>query len=197
MREVELKSVVDDIDARRAAVERAGGTLEYEGRLTDRRYGDASGLLMLHDQVLRLRVYEDASGKRGSLDWKGPTQYENGYKVRDEISTAVADPDAMDVILDNLGFLLVLEIERHIAQYDLEGAKVRFEVYPRMDTLVEVEGSPEAIESAITAIGLDRAGFTAERLSEFMVRFEARTGEKAALSDRELSGDYQFRPAIT
>jgi len=197
MREVELKSVVDDIYARRAAVERAGGTLEYEGRLMDRRYGDASGLLLLHDQVLRLRVYEDASGKRGSLDWKGPTRYEDGYKVRDEISTAVADPDAMDVIVDNLGFLVVLEIERHIAQYDLEGAKVRFEVYPRMDTLVEVEGSPETIESAIAAIGLDRAGFTAERLSEFMVRFEARTGEKSALSDRELSGDYQFRPANT
>ena len=161
------------------------------------RVGQEVHRLLELDQVLRLRVYESKTGKRGYLDWKGPTQYEDGYKVRDEISTAVADPDVMDAILENLGFSVVLEVERHISQYKLGGATARFEVYPRMDTLVEVEGPPEAIESAISAIGLDRAGFTSERLSEFMVRFESRTGEKAALSDRELAGDYQFRATNT
>ena len=197
MREVELKSVVGDVDATRAAVERAGGRLEYEGRLIDLRYGDPAGQLLLQDHVLRLRVYDSAAGKNGFLDWKGPTQYEDGYKVREELSTPVADPDAIKQILENLGYSVVLEIERSIWQYRLEGAAVRFEVYPRMDSLVEVEGTPDSIESAIKAIGLDRAGFTSERLNEFMARYELRTGTKAALSNSELAGEYRYRSTNT
>lgn len=197
MREVELKSVVNDVDATRDVVERAGGKLEYEGRLIDLRYGDSDGQLLLQDHVLRLRVYDSVTGKNGFLDWKGPTQYENGYKVREELSTPVADPEAMKQILENLGYSVVLEIERVIWQYRLEGSAVRFEVYPRMDSLVEVEGTPDSIESAIKAIGLDRAGFTSERLNEFMARYELRTGTKAALSQRELAGEYRYRSTNT
>lgn len=197
MREVELKSVVNDVDATRDVVERAGGKLEYEGRLIDLRYGDSDGQLLLQDHVLRLRVYDSVTGKNGFLDWKGPTQYENGYKVREERSTPVADPEAMKQILENLGYSVVLEIERVIWQYRLEGSAVRFEVYPRMDSLVEVEGTPDSIESAIKAIGLDRAGFTSERLNEFMARYELRTGTKAALSQRELAGEYRYRSTNT
>ena len=74
MREVELKSVVDDIDHRRALLEQAGGKLEFDGRLLDRRYGDPGGRLLLMDHVLRLRVYESRGEREGYLDWKGPTQ---------------------------------------------------------------------------------------------------------------------------
>ena len=182
MREVELKSVVDDIDSRRARVEHAGGKLEFDGRLIDRRYGDSAGRLMLIDHVLRLRVYETARGREGHLDWKGPTQYEHGYKVREELSTPIGDPDALAEILESLGYSVILEIDRHIWQYSLGQATIRFEKYPRMDDLVEVEGPPEAIERGITVIGLERSAYSADRLTDFVARFEARTGEPALLS---------------
>jgi len=102
--------------------------------------------------------------------------------VREEISTTAGDADALASILERLGYVAAMEIERHIAQYELHGAVVRFEEYPDMDTLVEVEGSPAAIEGAIEAIGLPRAGFTVERLVDFVARFEARTGRRASLS---------------
>jgi adenylate cyclase class IV len=194
MREVELKSVVDDVAARRAIVERSGGSLTYEGRLIDVRYGDTAGRLMAEDNVLRLRIYESRDKREGYLDWKGPTSYETGYKVRDELSSPVGDPDAIAQIIANLGFTVIVEIERRIAQYTLLGATVRFEEYPRMDPLVEVEGSPDAIEQAIATIGLDRKGFTSERLPFFIMRFEARSGQRAALSSRELGGDYSYSP---
>jgi hypothetical protein len=59
---------------------------------------------------------------------------------------------------------------------------VRFEEYPEMDALVEVEGEPEAIERVISRIGMSRAGFTSERLLDFVARYEARTGRRAFLS---------------
>ncbi len=193
MREVELKSVVRDVTATRQKVESGGGLLTYEGRLIDLRYGDKSGSLVQTDQVVRLRVYSRGGASEGFLDWKGPTRYDHGYKVREEVSTRVDDPVALARILANMGLIVVREIERLIAQYTLAGAIVRFEEYPRMDHLVEIEGQPDSIEHAIELTGLPRQGFTPERLPEFVARFEARTGNRGALSARELAGDYAFR----
>jgi predicted adenylyl cyclase CyaB len=193
MREVELKSIVPDVDATAARIENAGAHLVFRGNLFDLRYGDAAGMLVANDHVLRLRIYERDGIRDGHLDWKGPTGYEDGYKVRDEISTPVGDPDAFREILANLGFQVVRDIERRIIQYTLSGATIRFEKYPRMDSLVEIEGTPESIEAAIAATGLPREGFNSGRLPDFVARFEARTGQRAALSEKELEGVYRYR----
>lgn len=192
MLEVELKSVVDDVSARRAQLEAAGGRLVYRGRLVDARYDLPDHSMVVRDHVLRVRIYEDETGRRGHLDWKGETRYDGGFKIRDEVSTQVGDPAALTQILEKLGFVVTVAIEREIAQYELGGATVRFEEYPDMDPLVEVEGSPEAIERAVQALGLSRSGFTSERLPIFVARFEARTGRRASLSQAELLGDRRY-----
>ena len=192
MIEVELKSVVDDLALRRRAVESGGAVLTFEGRLADRRYDTPDRALHGRDHVLRMRSYSDASGARAELDWKGPTRREDGYKSREEIEVHVREPEALAAMLERLGYRVTMEIDREIAQYDLGGAMVRFECYPRMDVLVEVEGTPPLIERAIAALGLPRDGFTAERLPDFVRRFEARTGTSAMLSLAELRGDAHY-----
>ena len=187
MIEVELKSVVDDMVARRALVERAGGVLVFDGRLEDRRYDTGDGALAARDHVMRLRVYVAANARRAELDWKGPTRIDGGYKVREELGTPVGDADALIAILGHLGYVVTTEIDREIAQYELGGTTIRFERYPRMDDLVEVEGDPQGIERAIAVLGLPREGFTAERLTDFARRYAARTGHPAATSDSELA----------
>ena len=191
MREVELKAIVDDAAAARDAIRRAGATLTYEGRLEDRRYDTPDFALRLRDQVLRLRVYR-APPVRAMLDWKGPTAYESGYKVREELSTTAGDPDALAALLERLGYVVTREIDRRIEQYQWEGATIRFEHYPRMDVLVEVEGEPSAIERAIATLAMPREAFTTQRLPDFVRIFEERTGERAAICDRELHGDYRY-----
>ena len=193
MLEVELKAVVVDPDATRKQLEKAGAKLTYEGRLLDRRYDIESRELADRDVVLRVRRYESSESTRTYLDWKGPTATQNGYKVREEISTPVDDFVATEQILDRVGFVVTMEIDREIAQYELGGATIRFERYPRMDVLVEVEGTPDAIEEAIAALGMSRGEFTSERLLSFVTRFERRTGVRSALCDGELTGDSQFR----
>ncbi len=193
MREVELKSVVDDVEARRRKVEAAGGRLTFAGRLLDVRYDLADRSMTGRDHVLRLRVYESGAGRHGHVEWKGETRYENGFKVREELSTSVSDPDITAEILARLGFVATMEIDRKIAQYDLEGVVVRFEEFPDMDQLVEVEGEPDTIERAIGIIGLPREGFTSQRLPGFVAAFEARTGRGAALSESERNGSRRDR----
>ena len=192
MLEVELKSVVDDVERRRANVERAGATVVYAGRLEDRRWDTPDRALLAKDHVLRVRTYRSDAGVRAELDWKGPTRREGGYKLRDELETKVGDPDALAEILTALGYEVSIAIDREIVQYDLEGTMIRFERYPRMDDLVEVEGEPEDIERAIAALGLPREGFNTDRLPDFVKRYEERTGARAQISDADLTGESPF-----
>ena len=193
MREVELKAVVDDLAERRRTIEAAGAALSFEGKISDKRYDFASRELSVRDEVLRTRRYQSSASTRTYLDWKGPTEMQGAYKVRDEITAPVEDFDSLERILEKLGLMLTWEIDREIAQYQLAGAIIRFETYPRMDVLVEVEGEPGAIEAAIEALGLPRGTFTNERLPDFVHKFENRTGVRAAISDRELQNNYSFR----
>ena len=192
MLEVELKSVVDDLETRCARVERAGGIVVYSGRLEDRRWDTPDRALLAKDHVLRVRTYRHDGGVRAELDWKGPTRREGGYKLRDELETAIGEPDVLGEILSALGYEVSIAIDREIVQYELEGTMIRFERYPRMDDLVEVEGDPEQIERAIAILGLPRDGFTTDRLPDFVTRYEGRTGARAVLSDAELAGDATF-----
>lgn len=194
MREVELKGIAysdAEAEAAREKLGAAGAVLVYDGRLEDRRYDMPDRALALRDHVLRLRVYRSDTVV-ASLDFKGPTGYADGFKVRDELSVGANDPVALARILEAMGYIVTREIDREIVQYTYAGAVVRFERYPRMDVLIEVEGEPEAIERAIIALGLPRERFTAERLPDFVLKFESRTGERAALCDRELEGDYRY-----
>jgi predicted adenylyl cyclase CyaB len=192
MLEVEVKSVVDDVDRCRAAIERAGATLVFSGRLEDRRWDTLERAMAGKDHVLRVRVYRTGDEVRAELGWKGPTRRDGTYKLREELGSSIGDPEALAEILVQLGYEISMAIDREIVQYDLAGTMVRFERYPRMDDLVEVEGTPEQIERAIGVLGLPREGFTTDRLPEFVRRFEARTGERAAISEAELAGDASF-----
>ncbi|HJU66009.1 MAG TPA: CYTH domain-containing protein, partial [Gemmatimonadaceae bacterium] len=136
MREVEVKAVVDDWDALRRRLLDAGATLAFSGRLEDRRYDSADRSMKERDELLRVRVLRHSAGARAELGWKGPTTYQDGYKVREEIQTSAGDPDALIRIVERLGFVLVKQIDRFIEQFELHGATIRLERYPRMDDLV-------------------------------------------------------------
>jgi predicted adenylyl cyclase CyaB len=192
MREVELKSVVPDPDRTVAALRAAGAVQVCDGRQRDARYDTPDRALLSRDHVLRLRAFTGTPAPSATLDWKGPTSVADGYKVREELSASTRDAAALAQILDRLGYVVIREIHRDIVQFAWQGATVRVERYPRMDALIEVEGDPAAIEAAIAGTQLPRGGFTPERLQDFVARFESRTGQRAALSDRELAGDYRY-----
>ncbi|MCY1017896.1 hypothetical protein [Pyxidicoccus sp. MSG2] len=180
MQEVELKSVVDDLPLRRRRVEEAGGRLRFAGPMVDRYYR----LEACPDEGagrLRVRTYEAPAGGWTELTWKGGARLEHGYKVREELTTRVEDEAPLREILERTGFAESECLRREIAWYVFGDATLRFEQFPRMDLLLEVEGASEAIEHAIHATGIPREQFTAEPLKEFIRRFEARTGTSALL----------------
>jgi predicted adenylyl cyclase CyaB len=185
MRELELKAVVPDLDACRLRLESKGAVCRERGMLRDRRYDTAERTLRARDVVLRVREFSGSSS-RASVDWKGAASITKGYKEREEISLGVADGDTAAMVLTRLGYVVSFEIEREVELYDYRGAVIRFERYPRMDTLVEVEGTPEDIEAAIVALGIPRSAFGTGRLADFAKAFEDRTGTRAAVSSSDV-----------
>jgi adenylate cyclase class IV len=63
-----------------------------------------------------------------------------------ELKARVDDPAGAALIVERLGYEVVMRIDRTIVEYRLAQAAVRIESYPSMDVLVEVEGEPAAIE---------------------------------------------------
>lgn len=180
--EFELKAQVDDPAAVESAILAAGAEPIFRGEMIDRRY-DRGGKLEKRDEVLRLRVYKpDAGPEFGVLGWKGPATVRKGYKHREEHEAQVAQPKAARQILEQLGYEVVLRIDRRIAEYRLGAAMIRIEWYPAMDVLVEIEGEPEAIENAARATGLSRDRFLPEALPHFVAAYEKRTGRTARLA---------------
>lgn len=182
--ELELKAVIPDADMLRERLLAAGAEARFRGRMSDRRY-DKDGELRRRDEVLRVRRYRAPDGQvEWVLGWKGrKRRARGGYKVREEIELPVVGSESPEAFLAALGYEVVHAIDREIEVYALAGATLRFERYPRMDRLLEVEGDPDAIERAIAATGLDRSSFTADSLTAFARRYKARTGKRAILAD--------------
>lgn len=181
MHEVELKSVVNDLLLRRLKVERAGGRLSFEGTMEDWYFTHASEPGD-SEQRLRIRAYRTSGRAWTELTWKGPAHQVNGYKVCEELTTQVDDEGRLREILEQTGFSESESLWREVAWYVLGDATLRFERFPYMDLLLEVEGSPMGIERAIRATGILRERFTADSRQEFIRRFEERTGMKAVLA---------------
>lgn len=180
--ELELKAVVPDLAALRARLA-AVAVPGWRGVMRDVRL-DRGGELAARDEVLRLRSYGPDDWR---LAWKGPASVTpEGYKHRAELECAGAgDAGAATEVFARVGFSAVHRIDRWIEQCRVGDATVRIEVYPRMDVLVEIEGEPAAMERAIEVTGIPREAFTAEALDDFVARYEAREGRRAAVSEAE------------
>jgi len=151
--------------------------------MSDRRY-DQKGELTRRDEVLRLRVYQpDGRGPVSAvLGWKGPASARGGYRHRAELELPVTEPARLHAVLARLGYRVTLALDRRVEVYHLRGATLRLERYPGMDTLLEVEGTPRAIERAIRATGLPRERFLSESLPYFTAAYRRRTGRRPRLA---------------
>jgi adenylate cyclase class IV len=182
--EVELKAILSDPVTVRMRLLSVGAILRFRGAMSDRRY-DRKGELTARDEILRVRTFRAPDGLATAVvGWKGPTRRSpEGYKERDEIELAVGEGrSSPGAFLAALGYSVVHGIDRWVEVFELGGTIVRLESYPRMDELIEIEGEPAAIERTVAVTGIARAEFSAESLTEFVLRYEARTGQPAVLA---------------
>ena len=152
-----------------ARLERAGATRVFSGRIEDRRYDTPERCARRarhRAAAAHLPRFETARARSSSTRARPRTR--SGYKVRDEVGSTVSGSGGRSRTYSPGS--ATRSRARSIATSSSgmsQGASVRFERYPRMDDLVEVEGEPETIERAIAALGISRSAYTAERLTDF------------------------------
>src|SRR5262245_39774832 len=149
---------------------------------------DADGQLTAKGEVLRIRSFEPRGEAAHALvGWKGPTlRSPDGYKLRKEIEYPTPDGANATRFLEALGYQVVRSIDRYVEMFSIAGATARLEWYPRMDVLMEIEGTPAAIESAVRQSGLPRSAFLADPLAIFVELYNARESQPAIIAEQEL-----------
>ena len=111
---------------------------------------DRSGELQAADCALRVRRYAG----RCLLTWKGARVADPRLKVRPERETEVADPEALEAILEALGYAPVLRMEKRRAIWERAGLEACLDRTP-FGCFLELEGEREAIQAAMAELGLD------------------------------------------
>ncbi|HEY7027937.1 MAG TPA: class IV adenylate cyclase [Gemmatimonadales bacterium] len=185
--ELELKAVVQDPARTRERLKAAGAREVYRGMMRDRLF-DSDGWLTAKGEVLRIRTFEPRGEPAHAIvGWKGPTlRSPDGYKLRQEIEYPTPDGANAARFLEALGYRVVRSIDRYVEVFSIAGATVRLEWYPRMDVLMEIEGTPAAIEAAAGQTGIPRAAFLADQLAVFVERYEARESHPAIVAEHDL-----------
>lgn len=112
--------------------------------------------LDLDSSVLRLR----RAGKNVTLTYKERLPTSSSIKHQREDETRVADPEAMDAILDALGFRPALVYEKRRQTWRLGNAEIVVDELP-FGLFMEIEGSAADIRATEQKLGIK--GLRAER----------------------------------
>lgn len=150
--EVEVKFLVDDLDAVRTRLQQHGAT-PVSRRTFERniRLDTPDGALLAEAQLLRLR--QDA---RSRLTFKGRAAADatSEAKVREEIEVTVDDLDKMALIFQRLGFAPVQVYEKFRETFQLGDVEVVLDEMP-FGLFVELEGPEAAIRQVAETLSFD------------------------------------------
>jgi adenylate cyclase class 2 len=129
-------------------------------------------------RVLRLR--QDSAAR---LTYKGPSRYQEGVRLRQEIEFVVGDFESARLFLEALGYEVQMMYEKYRTTYGLDGVHITLDEMP-YGAFVEIEGpDPESIRRLDDRLGLDWERRVPE---SYTVIFE-RLSEAMGLSVRDLS----------
>jgi len=149
--EIEVKFYVPSLDEVETRLKQIGATLGvprvYEHNI---RYENADHTLTTNGIVVRLR-----QDKVARFTYKEPSeQLYDGIATRFEAEVEVSDFDAMNLILERLGFSPFLIYEKYRTTYHLDDAEIVLDEMP-YGTFIEIEGAAQQIENIVTELGLE------------------------------------------
>jgi adenylate cyclase class 2 len=148
--ETEVKLRIPSIRAMLGMLEALGFRERHPAGLESSVLWDRGEELRQQASALRLRRYQG----RAVLTWKGPKLPDPLLKVRPEIETEVAEPDAMEGILRAVGFTPVMEMSKIRAVWERDELVACLDETP-FGAYLELEGEPQAIRLAMEHLALD------------------------------------------
>lgn len=165
--EVEVKFELQTLDALRAQLVELSAILT-QSRHLERNilFDDENGSLITQGAVLRLRsALDNWITLKTRLSQTG-----DQHKVRAELETRVEDFDAMQTILNALGYKEVWRYEKYRESFRVGDVIVSLDHTP-IGNFVELEGPPDALRPLAERLGFD---WTMRDLHSYRELFRAR-----------------------
>lgn len=122
----------------------------FESEVFEENYLHRGGLLDERRAVLRLRK----TGETTLLTYKESIRYELDVKHKMEFETQVSDVDAMEKIIEMLGYRLSVVYEKRRRTYHLGDVEVVLDELP-FGLYMEIEGTYDAIAKAEKLLGIE------------------------------------------
>jgi len=120
---------------------------EFKNEVFEENYLHRGGVLDERAAVLRLRKV----GPETLLTYKERINFDSDIKHRIEFETHVADVEAMEKIIQRLGFTLSIVYEKHRKTFHFLDVEVVLDELP-FGYYMEIEGEVDAIEAAEKAL---------------------------------------------
>jgi adenylate cyclase class 2 len=127
---------------------------EFRNEVFEVNYQHRGGDMDERGATLRLRKIGDFT----VLTYKEKVKSADGTKQRVEFETSVADVDAMEKIIERLGYKLTAVYEKRRKYWDLGDVEVVLDELP-FGRFMELEGTPEDIEKVESLLKLKSAEF--------------------------------------
>jgi len=177
--ELEVKYYLKDLSGLERRLKGLGAQLHQpRTHEVNLRFDTPQGELSRGLQVLRLR-----RDKTSRLTYKGPSQFQEGVRVRTEIEFEVSDFEAARALLEALGYRVAMMYEKYRASYELEQVEITLDEMPYGD-FAELEGpDPGRIQEINRRLGLDWSA----RVSESYVVLFNQLVQRLGLDFRDLS----------
>lgn len=196
--EQEVKYYIADLEKLEAHLQKLGAR-QVQPRVheVNLRFDTQQGDLARAYQVLRLR-----RDQNNRLTYKGPSKFQDGVRVREEIEFQVSDFEAARAFLEALGYQVSMMYEKYRAAYELDEVEITLDEMPYGD-FAELEGpDPQVIQQVNQRLGLD---WEARSDASYTVLFD-QLKQRLGLNFRDLSfenfeavkitaRDLQLRPA--
>jgi len=148
--EIEVKLFTPDLPQIQQQLDDIGASLikprTYEHNT---RFDNESGSFIDNKRVLRLRRDNNIR-----LTYKSPAEVINGISQREEIELTVDDFDAMQLILDRLGYHPSMVYEKYRTTYQYMDCEIVLDEMP-YGNFTEIEGTTEQIEQVIQNLNWD------------------------------------------
>lgn len=152
--ETEAKLKVNSLDEVKRRLAEAGASPLGETIQVDYYFDKTDGELTRTDQCIRLRRESFDGGQRYFLTYKGAKQTDD-FKKRREINLPVEDAEAVEHLLNALGYSRVLVFNKRRSAWRVDDCDVALDELPLIGTFVEIEGpNSEAISRVQRTLGL-------------------------------------------
>jgi adenylate cyclase class 2 len=135
MLEIEIKVRVPDTGTIRNQILALGGTHSETLTEHDTYYNAPHRDFGITDEALRLRQTE----VKTTVTYKGPKNTILGSKVREELNLEIPDPATFDLIITNLGFKAVAEVNKRREYYRYEDFTISLDEVQGLGNFTEIE----------------------------------------------------------